>query len=372
MLDFSDVGSGIGAACANGRVGASRYRLEAVPHVLLDSSGTSRAQWLLVALLIRSWGEGSGVAENAPLHPSIFLVGDRKQSIYGFRDADVSVMEDAAGFVDNLRSEADSRRAISKSFRAVPQLLAFANDLFADIEKDPSRRDAFRFDEQDRFPLDDSALASKDPMVSASFPRRPCDCADIVSGEIRRLITEHGVAPRDVGILFARKTVTRNSEALSRARSRNTSIKDLGSSMRTRLRTWWRCCGTSPRPIRTFGCSISALAIRCLRIPALQLLAPNWLPRWAVRACPTPPCSATKTAGSLEHARGASRDGWISWTDAAGRILERALNETAYLLRPEETEEAGARKFEKNTEHDPARAEPGIYDDVQLANISSA
>src|SRR6202035_1180251 len=75
----------------------SRYRLEGrYHHVLVDEfQDTSRAQWTLVALLIRSWGEGSGLAESGALVPSIFLVGDRKQSIYSFRDADVAVMEDA-------------------------------------------------------------------------------------------------------------------------------------------------------------------------------------------------------------------------------------------------------------------------------------
>ena len=50
---------------------------------------TSRAQWELVAQLVTSWGEGFGAAADA-LPPSIFIVGDRKQSIYGFRDADVA------------------------------------------------------------------------------------------------------------------------------------------------------------------------------------------------------------------------------------------------------------------------------------------
>src|SRR5262249_54984980 len=63
----------------------SRLRLEARHrHVLVDElQDTSRAQWELVRQLVRSWGEGAGAADDA-IPPSIFVVGDRKQSIYGF------------------------------------------------------------------------------------------------------------------------------------------------------------------------------------------------------------------------------------------------------------------------------------------------
>ena len=97
----------------------SRFRLEArYRHVLVDEfQDTSRAQWELVAQLVRSWGEGLGAAADA-LPPSIFIVGDRKQSIYGFRDADVAVLDEAAAFIGGLRPESDPRRAITVSFRA--------------------------------------------------------------------------------------------------------------------------------------------------------------------------------------------------------------------------------------------------------------
>ena len=77
----------------------SRYRLESrYHHVLVDEfQDTSRAQWDLVALLTKSWGEGAGLADSGPLHPTVFIVGDRKQSIYAFRDAEVSMLREAAG-----------------------------------------------------------------------------------------------------------------------------------------------------------------------------------------------------------------------------------------------------------------------------------
>ena len=65
-------------------------------------------------------GEGAGLTSSGPLPPSIFIVGDRKQSIYAFRDADVPILEDARRYIEALRPGGDARRAISRSFRSVP------------------------------------------------------------------------------------------------------------------------------------------------------------------------------------------------------------------------------------------------------------
>src|SRR5205823_1463328 len=83
-----------------------------------------------------------------------------------------------------------SRGAVSTSFRAMPPLLAFANDIFTDIEKDPSRRDAFRFDRLDRFPVDADEDASESPIdnnAALGIIAGPtaAACADTVAAEIR-------------------------------------------------------------------------------------------------------------------------------------------------------------------------------------------
>src|SRR5262249_25886893 len=132
----------------------SRFRLEAkYRHVLVDEfQDTSRAQWELVAQLVRTWGEGAGAASDS-IPPSIFIVGDRKQSIYGFRDADVSVLDEAAGFISALRGEADPRHAISVSFRAVPELLEFVHAACGAVDKLPDPRDAFPSNPPASFPV---------------------------------------------------------------------------------------------------------------------------------------------------------------------------------------------------------------------------
>ena len=108
----------------------SRFRLESrYHHVLVDEfQDTSRAQWDLVSLLVQTWGEGAGLTHTGALPPSIFIVGDRKQSIYGFRDADVSLFREASEHMGRLRPGGDVRRSISRSFRSVPPLLSFVND----------------------------------------------------------------------------------------------------------------------------------------------------------------------------------------------------------------------------------------------------
>ncbi len=147
----------------------SRFRLEArFRHVLVDEfQDTSRAQWQLVAQLVRNWGEGFGAAADA-IQPSIFIVGDRKQSIYGFRDADVSVLDEAASFVSALRDQDDPRRAISVSFRSKPAILGFVNDVFGAVEKVPERADRFRYDDTDRFPLEDAVREADGESVGGS------------------------------------------------------------------------------------------------------------------------------------------------------------------------------------------------------------
>jgi ATP-dependent helicase/nuclease subunit A len=208
----------------------SRYRLESrYHHVLVDEfQDTSRAQWDLVALLTQSWGEGAGLADSGPLHPTVFIVGDRKQSIYGFRDADVSMLREAARHLEGLRPDGDVKRSISRSFRSVPQLLAFVNDLCHDIEKASARPDAFQYEEEDRFPVDDEVRLKPETTSEALAlltGDTPESCAETTAAEISRLISEGAlvrdrntgvrrpIRPGDIAILFRTRESHREFEA---------------------------------------------------------------------------------------------------------------------------------------------------------------
>jgi ATP-dependent helicase/nuclease subunit A len=193
----------------------SRYLLEARYHHLLvdEFQDTSQAQWELVWRLVQAWSAGLGVGQDLPLQPSIFIVGDRKQSIYGFRDADAAVLARAAREIAGIRQDRDVRRSIRKSFRAVPGLLAFTNDLFTALPKVEGREDAFEYGDRDRFPIDTVDAWQGDPVVGLIVDEDPGVCAGRVASEIARLLgtvsvrdKQTGVArvarPGDVGILF--------------------------------------------------------------------------------------------------------------------------------------------------------------------------
>jgi ATP-dependent helicase/nuclease subunit A len=327
----------------------SRYRLEGrYHHVLLDEfQDTSRAQWLLVALLIRSWGEGSGVAEQSSLVPSIFLVGDRKQSIYAFRDADVGVMEDAVTFVDNLRAVGDSRRAISTSFRAAPPLLAFANDLFTEIEKDPSRRDAFRFDERDHFPVPDAANDPKSDRIGIVAAPTVAQCADIVSAEIKRLVDESGVSPRHIAILFRTKDTHQEFErALERRDIPSYVYKGLGFFEADEIKDVVALLRYLALPDSNLRAA-AFLRSRFVRLsdPALQMLAPNLAAAIGSGVSPNAPIGLEDRL-VLDRAR-ASASRWLDLVDRLppAELLERVLEESAYAF---ETRGPRARQAREN------------------------
>ena len=347
VLDFSEtLGQALSLLGQMDEFARSRYRLEGrYHHVLLDEfQDTSRAQWMLVALLIRSWGEGSGLAESAPLIPSVFLVGDRKQSIYAFRDADVAVMDEAGAFVDELRADGDSRRAISRSFRAVPQLLAFANDVFGEIEKDEQRRDAFRFGENDRFPVE-RPVPPGDALGLVAAPS-VADHADAVASEIRRLLDSQTLVrdpetrelrpmtPKDVGILFRTKDSHQDFEkALERQHIPSYVYKGLGFFEADEIKDVLALLRYLAAPESNLRAA-ALLRSRFVRLsdPALQALAPNLASALSARTVDLTPLDR-EDRQVLERAR-QSIGRWLGLVDRLppAEVLELILDETAYAF----------------------------------------
>jgi ATP-dependent helicase/nuclease subunit A len=204
VLDFSDVlERALDLLRRMDEFAQSRFRLEArYHHVLVDEfQDTSRAQWELVALLIQSWGEGAGLSTQ----PSVFVVGDRKQSIYRFRDADAAVLSEAGRYIQALRPEGNPKRSIARSFRSVPTLLAFVNELSVEMSDPGPGSGRFTYTESDRFPpVEEASLsaaeAARRPALGVIASNDPVACAAGVADEISRILREDSVRDRKTGV----------------------------------------------------------------------------------------------------------------------------------------------------------------------------
>src|SRR6185436_847684 len=120
--------------------------------------------------------------------------------------------------------DGDARRSISRSFRSVPALLAFVNDVSRDMPKSDGRRDAFRYGDDDRFPVDGAEAAADHPLglITGDTPEA---CADTTAAEIARLIADGAivrdkttglrrpVTAADIAILFRTRDSHREFEA---------------------------------------------------------------------------------------------------------------------------------------------------------------
>jgi ATP-dependent helicase/nuclease subunit A len=325
----------------------SRYRLDSrYHHVLVDEfQDTSRAQWELVRLLIASWGEGEGLAHAGPLPPSIFIVGDRKQSIYGFRDADVAVLREASRHLETLRPGGDVRRSISRSFRSIPAILAFVNDVCTEMEQVPGRPDAFVYEEDDRFPVEAPAVAVAGPLglVVAETVEA---CAEATAAEIERLIADRvpirdretgvprPVRPGDVAILFRSRDGHRAyEEALERRGISAYVYKGLGFFDADEIKDVLALLWYLAEPWSDLRAA-AWLRSRFVRLSdeGLRRLAPH-LADGLTRA--EPPDAASRLdpddAAALDAAREAARR-WLDLVDRMppAELLDVVLNESAY------------------------------------------
>ena len=112
-----------------------QQRLDArVRHLLIDEfQDTSPLQWHALAAWLSGYaGAGGGASGQRP--PSVFIVGDPKQSIYRFRRAEPKVFEAARDFVqqglDGAVLSCDHTR------RNAPEVLAVLNAVFSEAEID--------------------------------------------------------------------------------------------------------------------------------------------------------------------------------------------------------------------------------------------
>ena len=110
------------------------YRLDGgIDHILVDEAqDTSPAQWDVIRLLAQEFTSGQGARENA--ERTIFVVGDKKQSIYSFQGADPRSFDRMAAYFDERLKDAGLRLqslSLDYSFRSAQPILSLVDQTFS-------------------------------------------------------------------------------------------------------------------------------------------------------------------------------------------------------------------------------------------------
>lgn len=128
-------------------------------HVLVDEfQDTSQTQFSLFARLVHDWSADDG--------RTFFAVGDPMQSIYRFRDGDVTLFAQAQQ--QGIGSVALEPLTLSVNFRAAPQIIEWVNETFSVIFPDKADPDtgAVPYSPSDAF-LDTQGRIDIHPLIDA-------------------------------------------------------------------------------------------------------------------------------------------------------------------------------------------------------------
>jgi len=107
---------------------------EHTDHILVDEfQDTNSIQWQIIDKLTEEWRSGIGAKRSKGKTPTIFLVGDDKQSIYLFRGANAGVFEEAKNRLFEWLGNEYHFEEAKENFRSLPAIINFANALFGKL-----------------------------------------------------------------------------------------------------------------------------------------------------------------------------------------------------------------------------------------------
>lgn len=107
---------------------------ERTDHILVDEfQDTNYLQWAIINKLTEEWRAGKGRKSELGITPSLFLVGDEKQSIYYFRGANVEIVNYAQKKLKEWLWENFQLEIVQDNYRSLKAIIDFTNILFSEL-----------------------------------------------------------------------------------------------------------------------------------------------------------------------------------------------------------------------------------------------
>jgi ATP-dependent helicase/nuclease subunit A len=189
------------------------FRLDGgIDHILVDEAqDTSPTQWQVVKLLTEEFSAGIGATQGAR---TLFVVGDKKQSIYSFQGADVAAFDENHSYFETRFKAADLQFQTSElehSFRSSNAVLRLVDMVFGtrfpQAMGDKVSHIAF-WDQMpgrvDLWPLEEAVKDDKDeewenPIDLISQSHHTARLADRIAAEISAMIADGVQIPDEKG-----------------------------------------------------------------------------------------------------------------------------------------------------------------------------
>ena len=189
------------------------FRLDGgIDHLLVDEAqDTSPTQWSVVRQLTQEFSAGDGAKTDA--QRTIFVVGDRKQSIYSFQGAAPEAFDEMRHHFDDALSHVDRQlmnRSLNYSFRSSYAILRVVDDTFSGPRAFGMASEAghLAFKDQmpgrvDLWPVEEKVKDEDDrkwfePVDTRSSTNEKVVLADKVAAQIRHMV-DHETLPVEIG-----------------------------------------------------------------------------------------------------------------------------------------------------------------------------
>jgi ATP-dependent helicase/nuclease subunit A len=137
LLDYDDLIAKTRSLLTRVEAAWVLYKLDAgIDHILLDEAqDTSEAQWAILRKLAEEFSAGAeGPKADNPKPRTVFVVGDEKQSIYGFQGAAPAAFNEQKRQLGQRITEAEQRFepiSLNTSFRSAPDIMQAVDAVFA-------------------------------------------------------------------------------------------------------------------------------------------------------------------------------------------------------------------------------------------------